>query len=111
MTRSRTFASGHFADAQPERDVLEHRHVAEQGVVLEDEPDVAVAGRVAGDVVVLEEHGAAVGHFQPGDDAQQRRLAGAGRAEQRDQLPGGALDGDVVECDEVAEPLGDVLCL
>ena len=31
-------------DAQAEGDILEHRHVAEQRVVLEDETDIALAG-------------------------------------------------------------------
>ena len=91
---------GRLADAQPEGDVLEHGHVPEEGVVLEHEPDVAVAGRVPGDVVVLEQHGAGVGNLQPGDDAEQGGLARSRRAQERDELTGGALDGDVVERNE-----------
>ncbi len=98
-----------LAHAQAERHVLEHGHVPEQRVVLENEADVAVAGGVPGDVVVLEQHGAAVRHFQPGDDAEQGGLAGPGRAEQRDQLAGRAVDAHVVERRECAEPLGHVL--
>ena len=36
-----------LADLQPEGDVLEHRHVLEGGVVLEDEADFALLGRLA----------------------------------------------------------------
>ena len=45
--------------AQPEGHVLEHRHVAEQGVVLEDEAHLAAADVAAGDVLVVEEDRAA----------------------------------------------------
>ena len=40
-------AFGDFANPQAERDVLEHGHVSEQGVVLKHEADVAIAGRAA----------------------------------------------------------------
>ena len=52
---------------------------------------------------------AGVGHLEPRDHAQQRRLARAGGSEQRGQLAVGRLDRDVVEGGEVAEPLGHVL--
>ncbi len=45
--------------AQAERDVLEHRHVAEQRVVLEDEADAAIARAGVGRVLALEQHRAA----------------------------------------------------
>jgi hypothetical protein len=53
--------------------------------VLEDEADVAIACRALGRVDILVMNRALVGRLQPGDDAQQRRLAGARRAEQRDE--------------------------
>ena len=80
--------TGRRADAQAERDVLEHGHVPEERVVLEHEPDAAVAGVALGGVLALEDHRAGVGRLEPGDDAQQRRLARPGRPEQRDQLAG-----------------------
>ena len=73
-------------DPQPEGDVLEHAHVPEQRVVLEHEPDLALAHRLIGRVLAVEADRAAVGRLQPGDDAQQRGLARPGRAEQRHQL-------------------------
>ncbi len=57
------------ADAQTESDVLEHRHVAKQGVMLKHEADVAIAGRAMRHVLVVIQHAAAVGAFQPGNDA------------------------------------------
>ena len=74
--------------AQPERHVLEHGHVAEQRVVLEHEADVALADAARQRVVAVEQHLSLVRPFEAGDDAQQRRLAGARRAEQRNQLAG-----------------------
>ena len=62
---------------QAEGDVLEHAHVAEQGVVLEHEADVAVAGAAAGDVVVEVVDRPGVGLLEPGQDAQQGGLARA----------------------------------
>ena len=46
----------------------------------------------------------AVGLLEPGDHAQQRRLAAAARAEQRRQRAVGHVERDVVERQEVAEP-------
>ena len=47
------------------------------------------------------------GLFEPRDDAQERRLAAAARAEQRRQRAGLDLERHVVERDELAEPLAD----
>ena len=52
---------GPLADLQPERDVLGHRHVLEDGVVLEHEADVALLGRQLGGVGALDGDAAAVG--------------------------------------------------
>jgi hypothetical protein len=41
-------------------DVLRHRHVSEQGIVLEDEADVALARGLLGDVLCLEGPGSRV---------------------------------------------------
>ena len=96
------------ADAQAEGDVLEDGHVTEEGVMLKDETDVAITDARVGDVLVLVEHGAAVGDLETGDDAQERRLAGARRAEEGEQRAARDLDAQMVECDEVAEALGHV---
>ena len=78
--------------AQAEGDVLGHRHVAEQGVVLEDEADAALAHRHARGVLVAEQDAAGARHLEAGDEAQERRLARARRAEQRQELAGGDLE-------------------
>jgi hypothetical protein len=69
-------------------DVLGHRHVREQRVVLEHEPDVALVGRQGHELAAPHLDAATVGPEEAGDDHQQRRLARAGRAEQREELPG-----------------------
>ena len=79
----------------------------ERRVVLEDEADAALLRRHAGRVLAGDEDLAGVGLLEPGDHAQQRRLAAAARAEQRGQRAGRDLERDVVERDEVAEPLRD----
>src|SRR5439155_16730901 len=58
-------------DAQPERDVLEHRHMAEQCVVLEDEADLAVAHAASGGLFPIEQDIAAIRSLQTGDNPQQ----------------------------------------
>src|ERR1019366_3729448 len=49
-----------------------------------------------------------VGKFQAGDGSEQRGLAGAGRAEQRDEFAGLDLEADVVERGEATEFFRDV---
>jgi hypothetical protein len=67
-------------------DVLRHRHVREQCVILEHGVDVADVGRYLRDVLVAEFDAPGVGALEAGDHAQQRRLSGARRAEQREEL-------------------------
>ena len=66
------------------------REVREQGVLLEHEPGAPVLGldapRAVVDDVAADADLALVGGGQPGDDAQQRRLAAPARADERDQL-------------------------
>ena len=94
--------------AQAEGHVVEHRHVPEQRVVLEHEADLALAHVLVGRVLAVEQDAAVGRVLEAGDDAQQRRLAAARRAEQRDELAGRELEADIVERDEVAERLADV---
>ncbi|MCY1353754.1 hypothetical protein D9M68_483180 [compost metagenome] len=101
--------SARRAHLEAEGDVVEHGHVAEQGVVLEDEADVALLHRLLRGVLVTEEDRAAGRAFEPGDEAKQCRLAGAGGAKQRDQLAGADIERDVVERREAAEFLADVV--
>jgi hypothetical protein len=94
-------------DDQAVGDVVEHRHVAEQGVGLEDESDPPLLHRQPRRVVVAKAEPAAVGFLEAGDDAQQRGLATAGGPEQRDELA--RRDCQVDPCQDrlVAEALAD----
>src|SRR5690606_13074625 len=92
-------------------DVLAHRHVLERGVMLEAETDTAVLDRHLGDVTAVQFDRAAVRLFETGDHAQQGRLAGSARAEERGQATARDVDAYVVQGDEVAEALRHVFNL
>ena len=75
-------------DGEPVGDIVEHRHVPEQGVGLEDEADAALlhgerAASSPSKAITPSRSG-----VEPGDQAQQRGLAGAGRSEQRQKFAG-----------------------
>ncbi len=92
----------------PEGDVFEHRHVAEQRVVLKYEADFALAHADGARILAVEHHFAAVWSLQARDYPQQRGLARAREPQQRDQLAGSDVQADIVDCNEVAELLTDV---
>src|SRR3989442_1740185 len=100
---------GRLPNAESVADVLGYGHVAKQRIVLEDEPDVALARREVRDVLVLEQHGARIGYFEARDDAQQRGLPGPRRAEQSEQIAVGHVEVHAAQCDEAAERLADAL--
>ena len=89
-------AAGRRCELQAEGEVALDAHVRPQRVVLEDHADPPLLGRHAlpscPDHPAVERDRAIVGIVQPGDDAQKRRLAGAARAEQRDDLAGGDIE-------------------
>jgi hypothetical protein len=57
-----------------------------KGVVLKYESHIAVARGCGVDALVADIDAATRGVFQSGDDAQERRLAAPGRAEQNTKL-------------------------
>ncbi len=75
-----------LADLERVGDVVEHAHMRIQGVVLEDHGHVARAGRQVGHVTTSDGDASGRGPFEPGDGAQQRRLATARRSEQGEEL-------------------------
>ncbi|BCB90427.1 hypothetical protein Psuf_077400 [Phytohabitans suffuscus] len=85
--------AGGAAQLEGKLDVAPHGAPVEEPGLLERDPVLLVqarlAGRFAGDG-----HRAPGGRHQVGDDAQQRRLAAAGRADQRHELstPDGQVD-------------------
>ena len=103
-------ALGARPDAQAEGDVLKHRHVAEQGVVLKYESHVPLPDRLVGDVLPVKEHRARrfIRLFQSGNDAEQGCFARARRPQESDQLSVGNGQGDIAQGGKLAEGLGDV---
>ena len=76
---------GHF---EREGDVLVHGHVRVERVALEHHGDVAVARIRRRDVLAVDEDPAGGRRVEAGENPQRRALAGAGRAEQREELAG-----------------------
>ena len=90
-------------------DVARHRQVREQRVVLEHGVHVALERREAGDVVAVEQHPSGGRQLEARDHAQGRRLAGARRAEHREELAVADLEVDAVDRRDVTEPLLEAL--
>ena len=90
-------------------DVVGHRHVLEERVVLENEADLALLHRDARRVGAAEDDAARVGALQPGDDTQQRRLTRSRWPEQCQQLAGADLEIYVLDDGNALEGLGDAL--
>ena len=73
---------------EPEGDVAPDAHMRPQGIGLEHHADVALPRRQARDVVAADQNAPAIGPVEAGDEAQQRRLPAAGRAEKGEELAG-----------------------
>jgi hypothetical protein len=101
------------ADGEAKGDVLEHRHVPEQRVVLKHETHLALAGGHVRDVFPVEMNPAAarLGILQPGHDAQERGLARTRGTEQGDELAARHMQIDAVERGEGAKVFADVVDL
>ena len=79
--------SAQSADFQAVADVVGDVHVGKQRIGLEHHADVAPLDRDLGHVLAVEAHAPArIGRLQSGDDAQRRRLAATGRAEEHQGL-------------------------
>ena len=70
-------------DGEREGDVLPHRHMRIEGVGLEHHGDAPLRRRHVGYVNIVDEALAGRDRLESGDHPEQRRLAAAGRAEQR----------------------------
>ena len=80
----------------------------EQRVVLEHEADIALLHGLVRGVLVAEEDGAAGRPLEPGDQPQQRRLAGTGGPQKRDQLARLDVERDLVQRRKALEFLAHV---
>src|SRR3954470_2804558 len=75
-------------------DVLEHVAPGKHGVLLEHEPDAAVD---VADGLVEQAHRARLRPGEPGDEAERRRLAAAGRADDGAELAGRDRQVEILE--------------
>ena len=80
------------AHARTVRDVLQHGHVREQRVVLEDRVDVAVVGRHVGHIRAVEQHLATIGWSKPATRRRQVVLPEPDGPEHGEELA--RLDGE-----------------
>jgi hypothetical protein len=85
-----------FLVAQAEGQIVVHAHMLVERVVLEHHRDVAVARRQIVHQPVADPDVATGDVLQPRNHAQRRRLAAAGRADQRHELLVGNLEIDVL---------------
>ena len=76
----------HLLDPQAVGHVLQHAHVREQCVVLEDRVDVAGERRQVRDVVAAQQDLSVGRALEARDHPEHGRLAGAGRAQHREEL-------------------------
>ena len=108
------FRKGFFDVGKTEGDVLIDRHVGPERIVLEQEADLALVGRDVDAEITVEDNFVADGDasggrgFQTRDHTECRRLAAAGRTEQRDK--GIVFNGQiqVLHSVELCPALGDV---
>ena len=93
-------------------DVVEHRHASEELDVLEctrDSPTNDCARSRVEQALAVEANVAVVRCIETGDHVERRRLAGAVRPDQPDDLPRLHGERDGIERDDAAETLGDVV--
>ncbi len=95
-----------LAQPQAEGDVVEHREVGEQRVVLEDESDVAAMRRPVVQSPAAQRDGALGQRLESRDAAKRRRLAAAAGAEEREELALHHLEGQGADGDLGRVPLG-----
>src|SRR5690606_10978878 len=74
-----------LAPTQPERDILEHRHVREERVALKDRVDRPLERTESRHIFAADEHLPGRGVFEPRDEPKGRGLATARRPEQREE--------------------------
>ena len=82
---------------QPEGDVAAHCHMRPQRVALEHHADVALVRRQARDVAPADRHLPALRDVEAGDQAKQRGLAAARRAEEGEELARLDVEVDVLQ--------------
>src|SRR5882762_61929 len=102
---NRFLGRSHLArpDPQTEGDILKHRHVPKQGVVLKHEAHSTFSRGLLRDIAAVEADRPRVCELKSSNNSQERRLARAGRAEQGDQFAAGNGEIYVVQGGEMSE--------
>ena len=100
-TRASISARGDLRHLQAEGHVARHRAVGEERVVLEDGVDGTAMRRDGGHVAAGDEDAARFGRLEAGQQAQQRGLAAARRAQKRQELAGSHVERHAVHGDHV----------
>ena len=105
---------GRLARAQPEGDVVVHRHVRIERVILKHHRDVAPARRLVVDDLAADLDRSLVSVLEAGDRAQQRAFAAARLADKHRELAGRNLEIDTLHRMHVAvilvQPLDSEIC-
>src|SRR5215831_4867821 len=94
---SRDLGARALAHAQPERDVVGHRHVREERIVLEDDADVAEMRQHVVHHLVSQHHLSTARRQEAGDALEQGGLAAAGGPQQSDELAARDVEADAVD--------------
>ena len=103
-------AGRHAVDEPVEIEVLVDRQAVVERRLLEHHAEAAPRRqRLGDDVDAADPRGAAVGLEDGAEDVEQRRLAGAVRPEQREQLVAADREADIVERERAAVALAHAL--
>ena len=105
----RDLGPGHPVLAEAEGDVAGNGHVGKERVRLEHHVDRPPIGRQRGEVHAVEQEGAGVRRLEARENAKQRGLAAARRAEQGEELALLDVERDIVDRDNATEALADAL--
>ena len=95
-----------------DQDVVEHTHMVEEGEVLEGAADAqpgAVARSMPGDVAILEDDPPALRPVAAGDAVDDRGLARAVRADDREQLALADMEAHLGERAHAGKAQGDIV--
>jgi hypothetical protein len=95
--------------AQRKGQIVEHRVVGIERVLLEHEGDVARRRRLAGHILAADPDSALIRRLEAGHQAERGRLAGAGRPEQNHELAVANRERQLVHGRDLPEPLGRAL--
>src|SRR5580765_3047634 len=95
---------------QRKSDVVADREMRIEAIALEHHRHAAGARRNVVDDVAADQEIAAGLLLEPADDAQERRLAAAGRPEQHHELAVRHSQTNAVDCRNLAKLLDDVFC-